>query len=82
MYSVFGLRDPDYSNMIIEGIKFIVVITMKYVYKVMDGCGRPQNYNGPQRLIYTYESRREVYTASIMEIIQIVKAGRVRYMLQ
>ena len=36
MYSVFGLRDPDYSNMIIEGIKFIVVITVKYVYKVMD----------------------------------------------
>ena len=33
MYSVFGLRDQDYSNMIIEGIKLIVVITMKDIYE-------------------------------------------------
>ena len=33
------LRDRDYSNMIIEGIKIIIVITIKY--------GRPRMYNGP-----------------------------------
>ena len=31
MYSVFGLRDQDYC--IIEGIQFIVVITMEYMLK-------------------------------------------------
>ena len=34
MYSAFGLKDQDYSNiMIIEEIKLSVVITMKYAYK-------------------------------------------------
>ena len=34
MYNVFGLlRDQDYSNMIIEGVNFTVVITMKGTYK-------------------------------------------------
>ena len=33
MYNVFGLKDQDYSNMIIEGIKLSVVITMKDTYK-------------------------------------------------
>ena len=33
MYSVFGLRDQGYSNISIQGIHFVVVITMKYVYK-------------------------------------------------
>ena len=34
MYNVFGLWDQDYnnSNMIIEGIKFIVDVTMKDTY--------------------------------------------------
>ena len=33
MYNIIGLRDQDYSNKIIAGIKFIVVIMMKYTYK-------------------------------------------------
>ena len=36
-YNVFGLRDQDYSNIIIEGIKSIVVISMEagvqYLFK-------------------------------------------------
>ena len=33
MYDVFVIKDQDYSNMIIEGIKFIAVIMVKDTYK-------------------------------------------------
>ena len=39
MYNAFGLRDQDYSNMIIEGIKFIVVITDERYIQVIDMGG-------------------------------------------
>ena len=64
MCNVFGLRDQDYSSMIIAGIKFIVVIMVKCTYKLW---------------IYIYGSRRKVLVSSIMGL-QVMKARRVKYM--
>ena len=32
MYSIFGLRDQDYDDMTLKGMKSIVIITIKEVY--------------------------------------------------
>ena len=69
--------------MIIEEIKFIVVITMKVTYTQFINMGGLDLQREPSELIYTFiGSRREVHIALIMEIIQVVyvKAGGITYM--
>ena len=42
-----SLRDQDYSNMIIEEIKVIIVITIKYIYHAVHRYERSRMYKGP-----------------------------------
>ena len=65
MHNVFGLGDQDYSNIIIEGIKFIVVITMKIPTSLR--YGRPQ-ITAIGTDIHRYGSRRKVLVGPVMKI--------------
>ena len=55
MYNIFRRTVPDYSNLVIEKVKFNLIIINVSVGKVYCCYLDQRDLNGPQDLIYIYE---------------------------